>query len=469
MLRYLLKKILLFFPTLLLVYAVLFVLQKQAPGDLVASYHHHEQIQPTKATFQDTKAADYQYAATSKLLGLDQATFYFSVTSQAMPDTLYKILRKDRREMLQNLLAQTGNWPQISAYYTALQNGEQDFYRLPDSIRTRYKSSFWSTIQKLYITTEEASQKNLVEVLASQHMNSSELSTPSTRILKTYADIQAFPNRKALFQPKITWNGTKNQFHTGLVRMIQGNFGQSFTDNRPVLTKVAAHLKWTLLLNTVAVLFIFMIGIPLGVYLAQKDGSTVDRILSASSFGMYALPVFWVATLLIHVFATDSYRLNWFPASGVGDPFVTGWGAFTDCLWHLVLPVICLVYHDLTYVMMQMKEAMLEVFQQDYIKTAIARGLSLKQVVWKHAFPNAVFPMVTHLSSVLPALIGGSIIVENIFGIPGMGDLAVKSILNQDWPVVSSIVMATAILTMIGLLISDLLYARLNPRVNLNN
>jgi peptide/nickel transport system permease protein len=469
MLRFVIKKLMLFIPTLVVVYAVLFVLQRQAPGDPVASYHHQEQIQPSKGTYQDSKAADNQYANTSHLLGLDMAPFYFSITSQAQPDTLYKILRKDHREMLSNLLAKTGNWAQISAYYKMLQISEQQFYSLPDSTRNRYKSSFWAVIQKLYIVTDSFTQKKLLQDLTNDQVDNSTLHSLSLSLNRSYFEITASQNKAALYYPTFHWYGIQNQFHAGLVQFLQGNFGKSFNDNRPVGSKIAAHLKWTFLINSIAVIFIFAIGIPLGVYLSQKNGSKVDSIISAASFGLYALPVFWVATMLIHFFSTDTYHLNIFPASGVGDPFVNGWSAFTDSLWHLALPVICLIYHDLTYVTMQMKEAMLEVFQQDYIKTAIAKGLPQEKVVWKHAYPNAIFPMITHISGIVPAMISGSIMVENIFGIPGMGDLAVKSILSQDWPVVSAIVMITAFLTMLGLLLSDLLYAYMNPRVKLNN
>lgn len=451
-------------PTLLVVYSILFILKQLAPGDPVAIYRHQEAIFATKGTLQDKLAADFQYNSTAQLLGTDLPLFYFSILPSNYPDTLYRIIRKDQREMLTCFLDKNGNWKFVNEYFKDLQISENKYFDLNDSLKNKYKSSYWAVLQKLFIETDSIKQVNLLASLENQAQNNAILHEMSQTLI---ADYQNIKNNSVgnYWMPKFIWHGFNNQFQFGLNKVFSWDFGNSFVDNRPVNQKLMDHLKWTLFMNFIAIFIVFGISLPLGVYLSEKENTWIEKSISSFAFGIYALPVFWVATLLIHVFATDSYHMNFFPASGIGDPFVKGWSAILDTLWHLVLPIFCLIYHDIAYLSLQMKGSMLEVFQQDYIKLAIAKGLPKKHVVWNHAFKNAFLPIATHISAIFPAMITGSIIVENIFGIPGMGDLAVKSILSQDWPVVSSIVFITATLTMIGMLLTDLVISRLNPRI----
>lgn len=465
--KYVLKKVLLMLPTLLVVYSILFFLKQQAPGDPVAVYRHQEEIYATKGTLQDKLSADFQYKNTARFLGEDLPVFYFSIVPSYFPDTLYKIVRKDHRVMLTSLLNHYGNWENIEQYYQQINLLENRYFELNDSIKIKYNSVYWSNLQKLYVASDATQQNQIITNIAELVSDQAQLLENTRNLRAAYEKVIHTAQEKSWI-PKVIWNGMDNQFQFGLSKVLKFDFGNSYTDNRAVNSKILDYLKWTLLLNFLAILLIFGLAIPLGVYLSIHESSWKEKIISSFTFGLYAMPLFWVATMLIHIFATDSYHLNFFPASGVGDPFTKGWAAFGDTLWHLILPLLCLVYHDIAYITMQMKGAMLEVYQQDYIKLAIAKGLPKKKVIWKHAFRNALFPIITHFSALFPAMITGSIIVENIFGIPGMGDLSVKSILNQDWPVVSCIVFITAILTMIGMLAADLLMAKLNPRINLN-
>jgi len=463
--KYVFKKIILMLPTLFVVYSILFILKQLAPGDPVAIYRHQEAIFTTKGTLQDNLSADYQYTSTAQLLGTNLPKFYFSILPSNYPDSIYKIIRKDQREMLTSLLDKNGDWKFVNKFYKDLQISENKYFELNDSLKNIFKSSYWAALQKLYIETNPVKQLYLLATLENQTQNNTLLHDNSITLNSDYQNIINYPVENYWF-PKLIWNGFNNQFQFGLNKVFKWDFGNSFVDNRPVNQKLMDHLKWTLFMNFIAIFIVFGISLPLGVYLSVKENTWVEKLISSFAFGIYALPVFWVATLLIHVFATNSYHMNFFPASGIGDPFVKGWSAIIDTLWHLILPIFCLVYHDIAYLTLQMKGSMLEVFQQDYIKLAIAKGLPKKQVVWNHAFKNAFLPIATHFSAIFPAMITGSIIVENIFGIPGMGDLAVKSILSQDWPVVSSIVFITAILTMIGMLLTDLIISRLNPRIS---
>ncbi|MBI4444185.1 MAG: ABC transporter permease, partial [Acidobacteria bacterium] len=186
-------------------------------------------------------------------------------------------------------------------------------------------------------------------------------------------------------------------------------------------------------------------------------------------FVMYSLPSFWVATILILLLGGGDFW-HVFPISGISSldaGQMPLWDWLLDRLWHLALPVFCLTYGGLAYISRQMRAGMLETIRQDYIRTARAKGLSERAVILKHAFRNSLIPIVTLLGFLLPALFGGSVIIESIFTVPGMGQLGFDAILSRDYPVVMAIATIAAFLTLLGLLLSDLLYALVNPTISL--
>lgn len=258
---------------------------------------------------------------------------------------------------------------------------------------------------------------------------------------------------------------------------LRGDFGISYTDKKQVATKIGDALYWTLIMNFFAILISYLISIPLGVKSAiwkLKGRKLIDSINTAILFILYSLPSFWIGTILLVFLTTAEYGewLDWFPTSGaqdldlVDDPTVSTWTRIIDIMHHLTLPIFCITYGSFAYLSRQMRGSMLGVIRQDYIRTARAKGLSERKVVWKHAFRNSLFPIITLFSSVFPRALSGSIAIELIYAIPGMGQLVLMSITSRDWPVVFTIVMFAAILTMIGNLIADILYAIVDPRVS---
>ncbi|BDS13624.1 ABC transporter permease subunit [Aureispira anguillae] len=258
---------------------------------------------------------------------------------------------------------------------------------------------------------------------------------------------------------------------------LRGDFGISYSDKKEVSTKIGDALYWTLIMNFFAILISYLISIPLGVKSAMwklKGRNLIDNVNTAVLFILYSLPSFWIGTILLVFFTTAEYGewLDWFPTSGaqdldlVDDPNVSNWTRLVDILHHLTLPIFCITYGSLAYLSRQMRGSMLGVIRQDYIRTARAKGLSERKVIWKHAFRNSLFPIITLFSSVFPRALSGSIAIELIYAIPGMGQLVLMSITSRDWPVVFTIVMFAAILTMIGNLIADILYAIVDPRVS---
>ena len=258
---------------------------------------------------------------------------------------------------------------------------------------------------------------------------------------------------------------------------LRGDFGISYKDKKSVATKIGDALYWTLIMNFFAILISYLISIPLGVKSAMwklRGRKLIDNINTTILFVLYSLPSFWIGTILLVFFTTAEYGewLDWFPTSGAQDfklkedPNASEWVKFLDILHHLTLPIFCITYGSLAYLSRQMRGSMLGVVRQDYIRTAWAKGLSEGKVVWKHAFRNSLFPIITLFSSVFPRALSGSIAIEMIYAIPGMGWTVLTSITSRDWPLVFTVVMFAAILTMIGNLIADILYALVDPRVS---
>ncbi|UCF30434.1 MAG: ABC transporter permease [bacterium] len=252
-----------------------------------------------------------------------------------------------------------------------------------------------------------------------------------------------------------------------LRRVVTFDFGTSYKDHRPVLDKIWERLPITVELNLISIFLVYLVAIPIGVFSAVKQGSVGDRITTIVLFVLYSLPNFWVAVLLI-MFLGGGDFLDVFPIYGIissgmeGAPFVS---RLVDHLWHLVLPVFCLTYGGFAALSRYQRAGLLEVIRQDYIRTARAKGLPEKLVIFKHAFRNSIIPIVTLLGYLLPAMFGGSVIIESIFSIPGMGQMGFEAVLSRDYPVVMAIATISALLTLFGLLVSDLLYVWADPRI----
>jgi len=216
-------------------------------------------------------------------------------------------------------------------------------------------------------------------------------------------------------------------------------------------------------------IIVYIISIPGGILSALKKDSLYDRVSSLILFVLYSLPSFWVGLLLLMVLSGGDY-LNLFPLGGIVSDWAEDFGFFDRMLniaWHLMLPVATLTYGGFAFLSRYTRATMLEVINQQYIMTARAKGLSEKRVVLVHAFRNSLVPLVTLMATILPGLLGGSVIVESIFSIPGMGMLAFEAILARDIPVIMAIASISAALTLLGILIADILYGVVDPRIRL--
>ncbi|MFC2150761.1 ABC transporter permease, partial [Calditrichota bacterium] len=257
------------------------------------------------------------------------------------------------------------------------------------------------------------------------------------------------------------------QYFLWISRVVTFDFGDSIKYGRPVWDVIKERIPVSLKLALVAIVLSYLIAIPLGIYSASHQYSRTDSLVTLGLFILYSLPSFWVATMLI-VFLGGGDFLNIFPVFGLSSTGAESWGfwaRFRDVAWHLMLPIFCMTYASLAVLSRYMRTAMLEVIRQDYITTARAKGLSERKVIMKHALRNSLIPIVTLLSSILPALLGGSIIIETIFTIPGMGRLAWEAILARDYPLIMAELTIVSFLTLFGILLSDILYSVVDPRI----
>ena len=254
------------------------------------------------------------------------------------------------------------------------------------------------------------------------------------------------------------------QYFYWLGNVLRGNFGTSYTTGQPVLSELLTRLPATLLLMISSYILTLLITIPLGVISAVRKGSWFDNMVTVLSFAGMATPSFWLGLMLMLFF---SVKLGWLPAVGMYDPLLKG-GFFIrslDVLKHMILPLTTMTLLSLAGITRYQRAAMLEVLNQDFVRTARAKGLPERVVIFKHALRNALIPIVTILGLSLPGLFGGAFIIETIFAWPGMGRLGVMAIFQRNYPLIMGIVVFSAGLIMLGNLLADIGYALVDPRI----
>jgi peptide/nickel transport system permease protein len=257
------------------------------------------------------------------------------------------------------------------------------------------------------------------------------------------------------------------QYATWLTKFMTLDFGEAFADGRKVKDKILERLPITLTINLLSLGLVLLIAIPIGIMSATRQYSFIDRFTTIFVFIGFSTPSFWLALLLIYLFGVQWGVL---PISGIHSLDVSGltfWGRLSDEANHLILPVFVSAFGGLAGFSRYVRNNMLEVMRQDYIRTARAKGLNEGVVIYKHALRNALMPVITILGLALPGLIGGSAIMEQVFGIPGMGQMMFQAVLSRDYNLAMGILVPAAFLTMLGNFLADIGYAFTDPRVRL--
>ncbi|MBM4327399.1 MAG: ABC transporter permease [Deltaproteobacteria bacterium] len=260
------------------------------------------------------------------------------------------------------------------------------------------------------------------------------------------------------------------QYLKWLRSMLMLDFGRSFaSDSRPVIDKIMERIPVTLMLNILSMILTIGVAIPIGVMSAVKQNSLADKGTTVFVFLGFAMPTFWLALLLMILFGV---KLDWLPISGLRSLNYADLSLparALDVAKHLILPVFVAAFGGLAGMSRYMRSNMLEVIRQDYITTARAKGLDERTVIYRHAFRNALLPVITLLGLSVPGLIGGSVIFETIFAIPGMGQLFYQSVMMRDYPTIMGVLVIGAVLTLLGNLLADVSYALADPRIRVSD
>jgi len=450
MLKYLARRLLYMIPTLVAITLLTFVISLHTPGDpAMLKLRNSEASGPGGA-----REFWPAYARERAKLKLDMPVFYFSLSRLALPDTFYRIAIPAHREMLDKLCWEYGNWPQISKYYQRLMQA----WLHPAEERDEMQDA---ALHHLLVASNAHERNHWLKKLDGSRFGP---------VLEAWAELQSKARPWKNYIPSIHWHGIKNQYHYWLFGdgrenkgLLRGDLGRSFRSHRKVNEILSSAILVTLQISIFALLFAFLLSVPSGLFLAGRAGSFLDRSLSSLLFALYSTPAFWLGTLLI-VFLGGGDFLNLFPPFGPGDISHMGFfDALLFRLWHLVLPVFCLFYPAYTYLTRQMRNSALEEMHKPYVRALKARGIPLSRIRRKDIFINASLPHITLLGSFIPLIISGSVMIEVVFSLPGMGKTTLDALYARDYPVVFGAVLITSAFTVLGFLLSDILYHLADP------
>ncbi len=466
MIQSLLRKFLYALLWLWMISVLAFWLSKQVPGDEILDYLSIENNAFSTSLNPDQQREIYYRVAHKR--GLDLPFFYFSLHKGIYPDTLFSLFPLDDRQVVKAWIHQSHDGKRSMELYTSLRTALH--YSCTTGTSLTLADSCTRQLQNILIQTDIHQlhqQVNMLSQLAETGGQDSLLNDLVENIKQKGDALQEHqPLSFAQFWPTLNWNGFHNQYHQWIAGLISFQPLTSLVDGRNAWVKISEALKWTLILNGLAFLFAIFLGVMIGIWSGKREGTRKEKWLSMFLFTFFAIPSFWLATLLVLVFSSGEW-LSVLPPGGLGQyqdahslPEKCGIIGF-----HLILPVFCLTIGSLAYVSRQMKQSVQHEFTQPYVSALRTLGIAEKTILRKHVVRNALFPMITLMGNALPAILSGSLIIEVIFSIPGMGRLMFTSLMERDWPVVFPILMLAATVTVISYTLTDVIYKWLDPRV----
>ena len=429
------RKLLLILPLLLVISIIVFFARYLTPQDPVEQslgIYHQEEVD----AFPYTKEAYEKVAIT---LGLHKSKFYFSVRPNYIPKDYDKIVFPSEKKIATKLLKAGVKWNQVSEFLKIENNSSNVnlLSKIADEILINGSTSIdYSSLDDL--------DKARIDAL------------------------KIYQNSK-YFYPSFQWHGTDNQYHNWLLEFFSNQKLKSNIDSSLVMPKIKKALAWTLSISLFAIFFSYLFGVLLGYKQIRSEHNIWKNIQTVLDV-FFTMPLFWIATIAIVFFTTSDYG-NWtniFPSvhsmDFSGDSFLKQ--LFRN-FHHLILPIICVVLHTTGYISGIMATNLKVQLNRPYILTAKQKGLSNDQIIRDHGLKNALFPILTLLTGSIPSAISGSLILEIIFNIPGIGKLLYNSILLADWNMVFPIVFIIAIVTAISYWLADILYQSFDPRIKL--
>jgi len=445
---YLIKRILLILPTLVVVSLLAFFIQ------IAGLYHPFDDLYARERLRAGEKELKEKIEKRAYMFNLDKPPFYFSIQSMGGPDSLYRILNRSEREVARRWYFDHGHWEAIEAYRKAAKTWKSDLYVQSGDKEWR---KLYPLIRRLleFSSLNEGYWEQLREATA-------ERAGEVDRIADLYHEFSSLRPSWTFYLPSLTWQGWENRYHLWLKGILtEGNFGYSILDREPVGENWDYFVGMTLRFTLLSVFFAYLLSLGLGTWMAVKEGSRGEKFLDRLLLFVDAIPIFWLATLLLLFFANPHF-LDLFPATYRPDE-----DSLLREMSSMVMPLAAYVLGMLTLLTRLMKSSMVRVLGEDYIRTAFAKGLPPWRIYLVHALRNALIPMIAGLAGIFVLLLGGSVIVEQIFSIPGMGDKVLKGVGSGDTPQILMIICLTGLFTALGYLLSDLLYSWADPRIRL--
>jgi len=467
MTSFVLKKALLIIPSLVALSVIVFLLSKTAPGDQVQMFLAVRGSQTDRLSYQQQQKV---YSEVYEELGLNKPLFYFSITPAYFPDTLYKVIPASKKNVMKAWLRQKQDWNWIQLVF----DNQEALIETADFTNDPELSFILTQIKTIHATADLKEARQLaIDLKNTSEIDTIDVPQKTRELLSNYLNNflqnQKKSQRITAFFPVFHWQSLNNQYHQWLNKAIRLDFGISLTDGQPVNKKISTALIWTMSYVIIAYLLSLFLAISLGLNTAYYQNKWQDKLISTSSFVLYAVPLFWLGTLAIVFLTTDTYGkwLHIFPDIGVGSAYESmNWiEKLGEGLPHLILPALLLSMHGAASAIRLVRNTAIVELKADYIVTARAKGISENRMVFRHLLPNTLLPITTALIGGFPGALAGSVVIEVIFNIPGMGRLLFDSIRQMDWPVVFAMVMLLGVLTFIIYLLGDILYARINPKI----
>jgi len=453
--RYIAYRLWIAIPTILAVLIIAFLLMQSAPGDSVERQLGLEGENIRVSRTLHNKA----YKTKALQLGTLLPDFYISIIPNYFPDNINQIYPNRKRELGRKLLRESHDWNQTSLILDEI---DEMIIAIEDLQGNR---SLKSELLKLELSQSATDLQARINHLVLPEDLPTSIREP---ILQLKTAINGLSRVRNFSYPTIRWNGSQSQFHYWMSQVIDGDNYKSLIDGRPVWTKVKEALKWTLSISIISLTLIGLLSLLIAYLQVLHNNKLWDRISSSALYLMYAMPLFWFCTLMVVFFTTKEYGAwtNIFPSVGIRPSFgEEGFlSRFFSQFGQLILPIVCIVIHALAYLTRQTKRDMLDNLDKPYVTAARAKGLSFPQVLKLHVLRDALLPFTTLMTGAIPTLFTGSVVVEVIFNIPGIGRLMLESVNNSDWPVAMSILIIVSIATILGYLFGDLLLVKLYPR-----
>ena len=468
MLKFILKRIIRALGTLVALVLVAFCLLEYAPSDPLQKYNGSSEVLKTAKEYNKIKNK------LNKQLGLNLPAFYISIVSQVIPDTLYKISLEQDQIALKKMLFKYGEWSQISKYYKAY-NRLLEHNRNINIVDKTQQLECHEIITASFYRQTPTNQLYRIKALYGFYNNKDGLNLVD-ELIESMETLEVRSNWTK-YLPKLNFY-SQNKFHRWVFGdnrytkgIIRGDFGISYVTGEPVETKVRNKLFWSVLPSVMGIILAYGMGIATAIYAVIRKNKITDRVITAITVILFSIPTFWFAIISLLTFANPDL-LSILPVSGVKPikGFVSNSNLMLNfflTLPYLVLPTICYAYSTYALVTQTFRSSLLEEMKLDYIKTARAKGLSEKEIILRHAFKNALLPLVTLFTTSFPLAIGGSLIIETVFNIPGMGNEIMNAVYHQDYPVLIAFFVLSGIITLLSYLVSDIVYAFIDPRIEI--